>query len=1011
MATFLPGVTDTNLDPVLFTPDYSFLRYNLQKKSAQYEQGLKSVSSAYGALKKEMSDPANVERRDSYLKAAESELQKIASADLSLQQNVNAANAIFDPIATDPAIAYDMYHTGRIRKELAQMDSWAASDDMETRKKYNQQIYNWLRRDLDSLKNGNGDINNYKVQGRKAWAYVDGVDLVNQAAKDMGYKIENDELGKPYVVTTINGKTNRESYEQFAKGVLSSNPVYQQQAVILGEAKTEDDYEKAMADPQNAGLTREQAFANLAPKRWEEGKERQSQYISNLTERLSVKTAEYNAYLNQNAAAINADPNSEQAITAKQMAANLQQFKSDYDREKTNFSITFGDNEADSAEKKKQFVKSFIENPKAYYASQYMTEDIVKFSNIRSSFGSRSIKADQGYLGQLAATNRALNTMVNAADKQFDNEMDIAELGLKEAALALKGKAKDGTTKKNADGTDKQADIELTGTSVEQVNVTQKLNQLKEKVELTTVNAKNYMTSTYGGLYLLEKMGVSPSDVSLVRGYVSRSFDDPKTKITKDEGAALNRAYSTLFTWAKSSPTPNDELINTLRAAAQPGKTVKDLDFMTYLKMATKNYVTRDSKEIQAVNSLAMFENAMAEVSRLNGVINKGVEVVIEQISNNKELANDFKGLIVNEDGKKRLLEEKDIEKLFKSSTGPGGKPMPIDPVTRQQMVERYFNGTLDVFVQKPEGAAAAARTGGSTVGSTTIKLDGKQFYFLGDIFADVPTPEKYKKMMQRINERIPIPVFDNDTNALTVTGSPTYILRNQAKEDIRVKLSGITVENSNILMSDGSGKPDGYKDAPTKDQPEIRKALASKENVEEMKLYTNSPLNGGSQLVEVTMKTVSGDKAPSWSGQRYYFPINVKNSSNETFRVFSQADELDEFMAYSKQNKPYTIDHFEASGVKAEVIADQPGAKTGRVILKSKYDPVSKRYVDNWIENELTFDLTKMTFTEVKEEIYNKFITPYMQGYINYNRQAMNATGAPGSNLLQQLKGVVTWK
>ena len=65
------------------------------------------------------------------------------------------------------------------------MDQWRNSEDMETRKKFNPLIYSWLQSDLDSLKNGKGDINNYKVQGRKAFAAVDAQDILNKAKAEV----------------------------------------------------------------------------------------------------------------------------------------------------------------------------------------------------------------------------------------------------------------------------------------------------------------------------------------------------------------------------------------------------------------------------------------------------------------------------------------------------------------------------------------------------------------------------------------------------------------------------------------------------------------------------------------------------------------------------------------------------------------------------------------------------------------------------------------------------------
>jgi hypothetical protein len=152
------------LDPVLYTPDYSFLKYVLDKKTANYEKGLQSASSSFNSLKKELSDPALVIKRDQYLKDIQGQLQTIASSDFSLQQNVNYANSIFEPIATDKAILYDSYHTARIKNELAKEDAWMKSEDLNVRKKYNAEIAEWVARDLDSLKKGNGDIKNYNVK-------------------------------------------------------------------------------------------------------------------------------------------------------------------------------------------------------------------------------------------------------------------------------------------------------------------------------------------------------------------------------------------------------------------------------------------------------------------------------------------------------------------------------------------------------------------------------------------------------------------------------------------------------------------------------------------------------------------------------------------------------------------------------------------------------------------------------------------------------------------------------
>jgi hypothetical protein len=433
------------------------------------------------------------------------------------------------------------------------------------------------------------------------------------------------------------------------------------------------------------------------------------------------------------------------------------------------------------------------------------------------------------------------------------------------------------------------------------------------------------------------------------------------------------------------------------------GKAPKDMDFVGFLKLASKNYVTTDSNDYQAKVNLAKYDQYTQETTRIAGLLDKSVEAVVKQIKGDPA----FKDVLVEEKGKTRLLTAEDVFKRMPTGGWKQDIDWAIDPNVKltedekRNIAEGIFDGRVKVNTE------SYLRTGGKTGDdagwktTTYVNYQGKKYY-IETLGSWVPSSSDLNSKFKKINERIPIPVLESEVPGVSVAASSMFILRNQSKEDIRVKLAaGATQENSNILVADGSGTATGFTDIDAGTQPEIRSVLANKDNVEQMQLIT---------VVEVVMKTVNGEKAPFWSGQRYYFPINVNKSSNETFNVFAQADELDEFMSYSKKNEPYKIDYFEGSGVKAEIFADQPGSKTGRVKLHSKYDIQSNKYVNNWVTKEISFDLNKLTFAEMKEQIFNEWITPYMQGYMNHNKQASGSGQASGNNLLQQLKGVVTW-
>lgn len=1000
MATFIQGDPGLKLDPVLYTPDYNFLRYVLQKKTGQYEQGLKSVSGVMGTLKKELSDPTNVERRDTYMKSAEAQLQKISSADLSLQQNVNAANAIFDPIVSDSAIMFDSYHTSNNRKQLAAMDSWASSDDMATRKKFNKDIYDWVQRDLDSLKTGNGDINSYKVQGRKAWAYVDSQDLINNAAKEMGFKVENDELGKPYIVTTVGGKTNRENYELFANSVLAANPVYQQQLSILGQAKTEKDiYAIKQSNPAYANLSRLQLLEISANQGFDKGEKRQKEYLEDLDRKMALQKADANAYAIANAAKIKANAQSEEAQIAAKKSADLEAYRTQINNLRSDYHRRFGSDEQSTKERKETFLKSFLDNPEGYYARQTEMEDVVRWSNTRSAFGTKSIKPDQAYISMANLEDKTLNTLNNIKDDQIDNQRENTELALK-----LQGKTSTGERKKNADGSDKLSDVEFVDISNVQVNTTTRVKQLQDRLAMSKAAGIQNMTGTFGGLYLLEKMGTSPEDVALIRQTFTRKEMDGSYATTKEEKAAMNKAYENLYAFAKLN---NQEgVLSALRTQIDNKDKELDVDLPGLLRAAVKNYEPKDDYEDAAIRQLVEYEKNQAEIKRISGSVQKGLDIVIGQIKNDKS----FDNVLVVENGKKRLITDDDVFKRLPSTGWKEDIDWSIDPATslsedeRKNISKGIFNGSVKVDVQSfVQGGGKTGLNSGFT-NRTTIDYQGRKLYIETPSLI-APSSEELSKKLKQINERVPIPEFESAIDGVGVSGSAVFVVRNDMAEKVGTLLSGSTETNSNIKQSVGGSMTD-FADVPPKDQQAIRDAMADKSNVTQVKIFTTSPMNEGKQVVEVKFaSSKSKDNPDKWAGQTYYFPINISARSADLFKLFADVDDMDEFSQYSKQNKPYIMDHHEASGVKAMIVSDQPGSKTGTVRVYSKYDPNTKTYTDNWIEQPpIPFDLNRVTFTEIKNQVYSNAISPYVQRRRAYNKQVQGTQAGSGVDFYNKL-------
>ena len=112
MATYIQGVTDYIPQIQPFKPDLNFYATALQTLQTKYDTNYKKLSDYYGTvLKSPMLRDSNIKRRDDFMKSVETEIQKISGMDLSLQQNVDQAVQVLDPVINDTYIVNDIVKT------------------------------------------------------------------------------------------------------------------------------------------------------------------------------------------------------------------------------------------------------------------------------------------------------------------------------------------------------------------------------------------------------------------------------------------------------------------------------------------------------------------------------------------------------------------------------------------------------------------------------------------------------------------------------------------------------------------------------------------------------------------------------------------------------------------------------------------------------------------------------------------------------------------------------------
>jgi hypothetical protein len=1004
------------LDPVLYTPDFTFLRYVLGKKTALYEKGLQSASAAYNNIKKELTDPVNAERREQFLKEAQGQLQQVASSDLSLQQNVNFANSIFDPIATNKAFLVDSYYTEKNKKELAQMDAWQNSDDPTVRKKFNSEIQAWLKRDLETIRNGKGDVGNYKAQGRSAFAYLDPQDILDEAVKAKGFKYEVDDVGQPYIITTKGGPSGALNYNIFANEVLSSNPLYQQQAAILGESRKESVIEMYKTDkdlaPTWANKSNEEIYKHYSENAYVTHKDEEQKYIKEKKRISDKETAEFDAYTNANVdkltkgqADVAAGVQSEEATMYTNHLTKMQQINGLNDEIKTlnkDYDNNYGD-----PKNKENYVNSFIKNPTAFFANQQMKRDIATFTSIKKSSIVRKITPDRAYVDVLVAKTNATrlandikddihdNTLGDATLAEKEREFDI-KMDLEEKKLNLQGKK----TRLNADGTKTivpldEPDVKFIDANITQVGMFNTLLKLKDNIAVKSAEALSTMTGVNGAIGVLEYMQLDGTKVGKVRDMFTRYFNqDGQQKkalaLTKEEQTILTELGEKCLAFSKNNP--NSDYATVQARIEKDGIKVSDIPEM--IGHAMKGFNVKTMPEFDAMKAMDQYNGALQSLTEMGDALAYGKKAAITAHRDELQKAG---MLIKGADGLDDLINEKEIEKqiptkqigeVWDPKTYTWKKTPDIDEQTKKEIAQEFIAGSLKAYITKEDKSR-----GNETTGKTDLILsDGRTFTFYGDnVFKT--NPVEYNKIIKKINSDTPIPEFNQRVG--TVAASPFYKINGQPRIDILDTLGSLTSTNSNIIVDkDGTGE---FEQADEEQQKLVRDVIASKDAIAQVLLLTHSPTNKGGQAVEIKFETnlKSGQDKHPLAGMSFYFPITPTEMSRPIFQVFNKAGEISEYEKYKKKGEPYLLNTFEGSGIRAKMQPLQPGSNEGKIIIEQrKWDPVAKKQSDTWEVvggkyANLPYSLNNNTFPEIKNLIYNDFIFPYISQNIGYTELA----------------------
>jgi hypothetical protein len=225
MSTYIPGVTDYVPEIQPFKPDFNFYAGALQMKQGQYDSSHKQLSNLYGSLlNAPMLRDNNIQARDDYFKAIDTEIKKVSGMDLSKQENVSAASEIFTGLYENDNIVKDMVWTRNYQGELRRAEGFRSCVDPEKCggayweggvKALNYKA-DEFRKATDQQAMGFSNVN--------YTPYQNVMEKAIKAANDAGLSISVDQLQGRYITTTKNGPMLIDPLNSLFTGLFGNDP-------------------------------------------------------------------------------------------------------------------------------------------------------------------------------------------------------------------------------------------------------------------------------------------------------------------------------------------------------------------------------------------------------------------------------------------------------------------------------------------------------------------------------------------------------------------------------------------------------------------------------------------------------------------------------------------------------------------------------------------------------------------------------------------------------------------
>lgn len=246
MATYIPGIDTYIPQYEPFQPDFKFAQSVLSARQDRYDTNYKALNDLYSkVVYADLSREDTRYIRDKFANDLTPTLNKIASLDLSIGQNIDQAKGVFNPFIENKLIQDDMFRTSLFRSQMRIGSGYMDSMDEDTRSKYWPEGLEYLNMQMQDYINASPE-DAVKMPLPK---YVPNANLYKKALtylQDLGLEAEDFYFtkDKKFIVKQKNGDLIYDASYEAVRRALANDPMVQQAYAV-------DSYLKARRYAQN----------------------------------------------------------------------------------------------------------------------------------------------------------------------------------------------------------------------------------------------------------------------------------------------------------------------------------------------------------------------------------------------------------------------------------------------------------------------------------------------------------------------------------------------------------------------------------------------------------------------------------------------------------------------------------------------------------------------------------------------------------------------------------------